>query len=255
MPSIAASSAAPSSVAASHAPSVDAAAASGTSSRLARRVGAVLAVAACLAAAGVAQAQSATPGEGTRTAEGRREQPVEPEVARRDVRVPKIPSNDFSIGLLAGTYASENFGSNGVVGLRVGYHITEDFFVEGVYGQTKISDAAFRQVLPGGVFSEQSQKLTYYNVSLGWNLLPGEFFVGRNRAFPASLYVIGGLGSTKLAEQSRQTISFGVGARLHLSRRWALQVDMRDHLFSLDLLGKRQSTQNLELTAGLGFFF
>jgi len=35
----------------------------------------------------------------------------------------------------------------------------------------------------------------------------------------------------------------------------ALQVDMRDHVFSLDLLGKRQNTQNLELTAGLTFFF
>jgi hypothetical protein len=35
----------------------------------------------------------------------------------------------------------------------------------------------------------------------------------------------------------------------------ALQVDMRDHIFSLDLLGKRQSTQNLELTGGLAVFF
>ena len=31
----------------------------------------------------------------------------------------------------------------------------------------------------------------------------------------------------------------------------ALQLDLRDHIFSLDLLGKSQSTQNLELTTGL----
>ena len=30
---------------------------------------------------------------------------------------------------------------------------------------------------------------------------------------------------------------------------------MRDHIFSLDLLGKRQSTQNIELTAGFAAFF
>ena len=30
---------------------------------------------------------------------------------------------------------------------------------------------------------------------------------------------------------------------------------MRDHIFSLDLLGKRQSTQNLEFTGGLTVFF
>ena len=30
---------------------------------------------------------------------------------------------------------------------------------------------------------------------------------------------------------------------------------MRDHIFSLDLLGKRQNTQNVELTGGLSFYF
>jgi hypothetical protein len=30
---------------------------------------------------------------------------------------------------------------------------------------------------------------------------------------------------------------------------------MRDHIFSLDLLGKRETTNNLELTGGLTFFF
>jgi hypothetical protein len=40
-----------------------------------------------------------------------------------------------------------------------------------------------------------------------------------------------------------------------MKHRFALQADVRDHVFSLDLLGKRQSTQNLEVTAGLTFFF
>lgn len=50
-------------------------------------------------------------------------------------------------------------------------------------------------------------------------------------------------------------LNVGLGTRLFLADWAALQVDMRDHIFSLDLLGKRQSTQNLELTAGLTFFF
>jgi hypothetical protein len=32
-------------------------------------------------------------------------------------------------------------------------------------------------------------------------------------------------------------------------------VDLRDHVFSLDLLGKRQRTQNLEATLGFGWHF
>ena len=183
------------------------------------------------------------------------EQVVVPQVDRRDINKPKFPSNDFEIGLLGGTYSTQNFGSSAVYGLRLGYHITEDFFVEGVYAQTKVSDELFRQVLPGGIFPTEKEKLTYYNLSVGYNVLPGEVFIGSKRAKPIALYVIGGVGSTKFDDQRRPTFNVGMGVRLFLTDAIALQVDMRDHIFSLDLLGKRQSTQNLEWTGGLAYFF
>ena len=80
------------------------------------------------------------------------------------------------------------------------------------------------------------------------------FFL-RNRAFPSSLYLIGGIGSTSFNAQRRQTFNVGFGAKVFLRDWVSLQVDMRDHIFSLDLLGKRQSTQNLEFTGGLSFYF
>src|SRR5262245_38801084 len=82
------------------------------------------------------------------------EQVIEPQVDRRPVKLPKFPSNDFEIGLFSGTYATENFGSSLLYGLRLGYHITEDIFVEAVYGRSRISDENFRQILPGGVFPQ-----------------------------------------------------------------------------------------------------
>ena len=182
-------------------------------------------------------------------------QVVVPEVDRRDVRVPKFPSNDFEIGLFGGTYSTQNFGANAVGGVRLGYHITEDFFVEGVYALSKVDDELFRQILPGGIFPTQKPKLSYYNLSFGYNLLPGEIFIGRRWARPAALYVIAGVGSTKIDVQRRPTLNFGFGYRVFLADWAALQVDMRDHVSSLDLLGKRTSTQNLELTGGLSFFF
>jgi outer membrane beta-barrel protein len=180
---------------------------------------------------------------------------VVPQVDRRDIHVPRFPSNDFEIGAFVGTYATQNFGSSVVGGLRLGYHITEDFFVEGVYAQTKVSDEAFRQVLPGGVFPQQKVTLSYYNLSAGYNVLPGEVFIGAKRARPAAFYMIGGVGSTRFDQQRRPTFNLGVGYRVFLADWAALQVDMRDHIYSLDLLGKRQSTQNLEWTGGLTVFF
>lgn len=182
-------------------------------------------------------------------------QVIEPQVARREVKPPRFPSNDIEIGLFGGTYATENFGSSGVSGVRLGYHITEDFFVSAAYGRTKVSDDAFRQVLPGGVFVERTQTLTYYNLSAGYNLISGEAFFGRNTARPLQGYLLAGVGSTDFAGQKKQTVNVGFGLRLYLYDRFALQADVRDHMFSLDLLGKRQSTHNPEITLGITTYF
>jgi outer membrane beta-barrel protein len=210
------------------------------------------AIAAALAMSSVAAHAQGAPASAEKPAN---EQVIQPEVERRDVKLPRFPSKDFEFGIFTGTYATQNFGASSVSGLRAGYHITEDFFAEAVYGQTKVSDETFRQILPGGVFAKGTEKLSYYNLSAGYNVLPGEVFIGGNRAKATAIYVIGGVGSTSFNDQKRQTLNFGLGLRLLLADRWALQVDMRDHIFSLDLLGKRQSTQNLELTGGLTYFF
>jgi outer membrane beta-barrel protein len=183
------------------------------------------------------------------------EQVIEPTVPRRDVRVPKIPSRDIIAGAYLGTYSSEDFGASFVYGARLGYHITEDFFVEAVYGTTSVSDENYRQILPGGVFPEKEETLSYYNLSVGYNILPGEVFFGSRYAMASALYLIAGVGSTKFLEQSKQTINFGLGYRVFLKDWAAIQVDFRDHLYTLDLLGQSKSTQNLELTAGVTFFF
>ena len=183
------------------------------------------------------------------------DQVVVPQVDRRDIEKPKFPSNDFEIGLFTGTYATQNFGSSWVYGARIGYHITEDFFVEGVYGQTKVSDELFRQILPGGIFVADTEKLSYYNLSFGYNLFPGEIFIGGRRARPSQFYIIAGVGSTKFADQRKPTFNAGFGYRVYLADWIALQLDLRDHIFSLDLLGKRETTQNVELTGGLTFYF
>jgi outer membrane beta-barrel protein len=184
------------------------------------------------------------------------EQVVVPQVERRDVPLPRFPSKDIEVGLFAGVYSTENFGASGVYGLRLGYHITEDFFVQANLAQTKVSDENFRQLLPGGgIFPRPEEKLTYYNLTAGWNVLPGEVFIGSNRAKATSLYLLAGIGSTKLAERRNSTLNFGVGMRGLLADRAAVHVELRDHVFTIDLLGPRESTHNLELTAGFSWFF
>ncbi len=210
-------------------------------------------VAGMLIAAAPARGQTSSPG-GT-APKPPNEQVIEPTVPRREIRVPKIPSRDFIVGAFIGTYATEDFGASAVYGARLGYHITEDFFVEALYGTSQVSDENFRQILPGGVFPNKEEKLSYYNLSVGYNVLPGEVFFGSRYANASALYLIAGIGSTKFLEQTKQTLNFGLGLRVFMKDWAAIQVDFRDHIYSLDLLGQRKSTQNLELTAGATFFF
>jgi hypothetical protein len=112
-------------------------------------------------------------------------QVVVPEVERREIKLPRFPSKDIAVGVFIGTYATQNFGAHPVVGARLGYHITEDWFVEAALAQSKVSDEAFRQVLPGGIFTDANETLRYYNVSAGYNLLPGEVFLDANAPRPS----------------------------------------------------------------------
>ena len=183
------------------------------------------------------------------------EQVVTPELERRNVRVTRIPSNDFEAGVFTGAYNTENFGASLVGGVRLGYHITEDVFVEAVYGQTKVSDATFRDILPGGIFPAPKETLRYYDLSAGYNIFPGEIFLGRTHAKVSAFYVIAGLGTTKFNNASHQTINAGVGMRVFLANWVAVQADVRDHMYSVDLLGTKRDTTNLEATFGATFFF
>jgi outer membrane beta-barrel protein len=213
---------------------------------------ATLAIACVLALLAHVEARAA---DDDATAAAPADQVIVPQVERRDVHKPKYPSNDFEIGLFGGTYSSQNFGTSGVYGARLGYDITEDFFVEATYGRSKVSDKEFRQILPGGIFTAEQEKLKYYDLSVGYNFLPGEVFIGKNWAKASTMYVIGGVGSTSFDSQRMQTWNFGVGAKLFLADWVALRADVRDHVFTLDLLGKRSATQNPELTLGAAFFF
>jgi len=180
---------------------------------------------------------------------------IDPQVERREVHTPRFPSNDFEVGAFGGLMSTQNFGSHGVGGLRLGYHITEDFFAEASLGQTKVDDATFRQVLPGGIFSTGTETLRYRDISLGWNLMPGEVFFGRHNAKASALYLIAGVGTTSFDGQRMQTASFGLGTRVFIRDWFALRADVRDHVFTMDLLGRREQTQNPELTAGFSFLF
>ncbi len=184
------------------------------------------------------------------------EQVINPNVERRDIREPKIDVEDFEIGGFAGIMSIEDFGSDLVYGIRLAYHVTEGFFVEGSLGQTEAGLTSF-EVLSGGapILSNSDREYTYYNLNVGYNILPGEGFIGESRAYNTGLYIVAGLGSTRFAGDDRFTVNYGAGYRFLLNDSVALHLDFRDHLFDIDLLGEEKTVHNLEGHVGVTVFF
>ncbi len=175
---------------------------------------------------------------------------------RREVDVDQIDSEDFEIGAYGGVMSIEDFGSDTVVGVRAAYHVTEDFFIEGVYGQSTLGETSF-ETLSGGarLLTDEERDFTYYNVSVGVNLFPGESFLARRWAWRGGLYLIGGIGSSEFGGDELFTYNAGVGYRLAATDWLAFRFDVRDHVFSSDLLGSEETKHNLEISGGLTIFF
>ena len=183
-------------------------------------------------------------------------QVIDPEVERREIKEPQIDREDFEIGAFAGIMSIEDFQSEVVYGVRLAYHVTEGFFVEATIGQTEAGLTSF-EILSGGatLIDDDERDFTYYNLNLGYNILPGEGFIGEGRAYNTNFYLVAGLGSTRFAGDDRFTVNFGGGYRFLLSDSIALHVDFRDHLFDIDLLGEEKTAHNLEGHLGITVFF
>jgi outer membrane beta-barrel protein len=181
---------------------------------------------------------------------------IEPDLERREIEQARIDTEDFEAGIFAGQLSIEDFGVNTVAGARFAYHITEGFFIEVAAGVSQGEETSFERLSGAAqLLTESERELSYYNLSLGYNILPGEGFIGRNRALNTALYVIGGVGKTNFAGDDRFTVNLGLGLRLMPLDWVAVHADVRDHVFDIDLLGQEKTSHNLEAHVGVTFFF
>lgn len=181
------------------------------------------------------------------------EQVIEPDVYRRDVDVPRIDTENFEITAYYGLLDVEDFGTESTAGVRAAYHITEDFFLEAAYGQSSTSDKTIEDLTTFNVLEDED--ITYYSMSIGYNIFPGEIFLGQNFAMTSSFYVMGGVGNVEFNGEDEFAYNVGFGFKTLPSDWLSLRVDVRDIVFETDLLGENEFKNNFELTGNVGIFF
>jgi outer membrane beta-barrel protein len=181
---------------------------------------------------------------------------IEPNVARRKIKTPKIDNENWEIGAGFGFLSIEDFGTNSTYAGMLTYHVTEDFFFRADLGQSTAGRTSFENL--GGeieLLTGDERRFTYYSLSLGYNFLPGEVFLGRDTAMNSSFYVLAGIGSVDFAGDNRLTLNFGAGFRVLPTDWLAIHLGVQDRVFDSDLLGETKVTNNIETVLSATVFF
>src|SRR5688500_1409675 len=75
---------------------------------------------------------------------------IEPNVARRKIKTPKIDNENWEVGGGMGFVSIEDFGTNSAYAAMLTYHVTEDFFFRADVGQTTAGRTSF-ETLAGDI--------------------------------------------------------------------------------------------------------
>lgn len=180
---------------------------------------------------------------------------VDPKVLRRTIDIADIDSQDVEIGGFYGVMSVEDFGSNPVYGGFINYHVTEDIFIGARYGLTTTELTSFERLSGARLLTDSQRDLTYYDLNIGLNLLPGEGYIGKNWSFNSNFYATAGVGSTKFAGDNRFTINWTAGYQIVLQDWLAFHVELQEHMFEIDILGSTKVSNNLSVQSGFSVYF
>jgi outer membrane beta-barrel protein len=181
---------------------------------------------------------------------------IEPNVARRKIKRPRIDNENWEVGVGAGFMSIDDFGTNPTYAMQLNYHVTEDFFFRADIGQSTAGKTSWETLNGEAEFlTGDERRFTYYNLSLGYNFLPGEAFIGRKLAMNSGFYLLGGIGSVKFAGDRRLSINIGAGYRVLPTDWLAIHIGVQDRVFDSDLLGETKVTNNLESLLSATIFF
>lgn len=181
---------------------------------------------------------------------------IQPQIERRVFDEAQINIDDFEIMLFAGYLSIEDFGVNPLLAFKLNYYVNESIFVQLALAKATGSDTSY-EILSGGapLLTDTERELESYAINLGYNWLPGEAFVTRNKTFNTTFFLSGGIGNTTFAGSDRFTYNYGAGYRLLLNDAFSLTAEFRNNVFDMDVFGVTKTTSNLEFTLGVGWFF
>lgn len=181
---------------------------------------------------------------------------VDVDVERRTVLEDILDNENFELGVQLGVMSIEDFETNAWVSAHFAYHITEFFYAKARYGQSEAGQTSFEKLVNvPPLLTDEQRKLRYYGLSIGYNLMPGEVFLGRDFALNSIFSIELGGGTTEFAGDEKFTVNLSANYRVFLTDWLTWDIGMSDYIFDTTITGESKTSHNLNFTTGFAFYF
>lgn len=181
---------------------------------------------------------------------------VDVDIERRTVLEDILDNENFELGVQLGVMSIEDFETNSWVSAHFAYHITEFFYAKARYGQSEAGQTSFEKLVNvPPLLTDEERKLSYYGLNIGYNLMPGEVFLGRDFALNSIFSIELGGGTTEFAGDEKFTINLAANYRIFLTDWLTWDIGMSDYIFDTTITGESKTSHNLNFTTGFAFYF
>lgn len=165
--------------------------------------------------------------------------------------------------------AMEGISTNPSFGISTGFYFSEDFFFRIDAGKSTVSRSDYPVTLQQ-LNTENQLSFEMQSLSLAYNFLPGEAYLGRNKALNSNFYIIGGVGFVRFpivgiaSPTPRQTTSqnnsqfaqnFGAGFKIFPTDHLNINMEVGNRMYSSNIPGYSKSSSNLEMRIGINFVY
>lgn len=181
---------------------------------------------------------------------------IKPIIERKNVLDDVLDSENFEIGIQGGLLSIEDFESSSWISGHLAYHITEYFYVKARYGLADAGTTSFERLSnTSPLLTDEQRELTYYGLNIGYNIMPGEIFLGKNLAFNSVFSVELGAGTTEFAGDDNFTVNLSTNYRVFINDWVAWDIGVSDYIFDTTITGETKTTHNLNFTTGFAVYF
>ncbi len=192
----------------------------------------------------------------TLAAQSANEPYITPDIGRKVVSEDILDSENWLLGVRGGVLGIEDFGSSGLTAVQLSYQINERFYLSAEYAMAKAGLTSFEELSGAApLLTDSERQWRYYGAHMGYVLLPGEVFFGRNYAMNSGLSLFAGGGNVDFAGDKVFALHFGSQFRLYATDWLVLELTFSDYVFETTILARNKTTHNLGLALGVAVYF